>query len=337
MSSIHYFQRYHQRENVITNNTLLLFSRLYNESPHKFKLFLNELTNEFDINVGVNFNQQEKGEGSVPDGSIFQSSFKIAIETKLSEKFSINQLSNHLNSFKSESSKILLALSPKKIKDDIQSDFKDTIVKYNIENNTNINFISTTFKEVVFKFREIINDYDIELNSIIDDYENFCLGVNMIRNDEYRMLTVACGATLADNFKNKCYYDPIDRGYSHCTHLGIYNQKRVKGIGKITNIISANLKDNNELEIINTTNGIATKEQVDNITNMIIDAKNNLGWNITNNHKFFCVSDFTETEYYKESKGGLFGKKYFDLKWVLGKEKFKDINEIATLLRNKKW
>ena len=56
----------------------------------------------------------------------------------------------------------------------------------------------------------------------------------MIQNDEYRMLTIACGSTLLDNFKNKCYYDPIDRGYSHCTHLGIYNQKRVKGVGKVS-------------------------------------------------------------------------------------------------------
>ncbi len=40
MSEIHYFQRYSQKENVITNNTLLLFSRLYNHSPQKFNLFL---------------------------------------------------------------------------------------------------------------------------------------------------------------------------------------------------------------------------------------------------------------------------------------------------------
>jgi hypothetical protein len=337
MSKIHYFQRYSQKENVITNNTLLLFSRLYNESPHKFKLFLNELTNEYDINVGVNFNQQEKGKGSIPDGSIYQSSFKIAIETKLSENFSISQLTNHLHSFKSESSKVLLALSPKKIKDNIQENFKKSIINYNIENETNINFISTTFKEIVFKFREVISDYDIELHSIIDDYENFCLSVGMIRNDEYRMLTIACGATLSDNFKNKCYYDPIDRGYSHCTHLGIYNQKRVKGIGKITNIISANLIDVNKLEIVNTTNGEATSEQIENIINMINDAKNNLGWNISQNHKFFCVNEFAKTEFWKDSKGGLFGKKYFDLKAVIGKEKFKNINEIAELLKLEKW
>lgn len=33
---IHYFQRYHQKENVATANTMLLLSRLYSYSPNKF-------------------------------------------------------------------------------------------------------------------------------------------------------------------------------------------------------------------------------------------------------------------------------------------------------------
>ncbi len=43
MSSVHYFQRYSQLENFVTNNTLLLLSRLYNEPPFKFKMLLNEI------------------------------------------------------------------------------------------------------------------------------------------------------------------------------------------------------------------------------------------------------------------------------------------------------
>ena len=33
---IHYFQRYHAKENVATANTMLLLSRLYQYSPDKF-------------------------------------------------------------------------------------------------------------------------------------------------------------------------------------------------------------------------------------------------------------------------------------------------------------
>ena len=37
---IHYFQRYHEKENVATANTMLLLSRLYSYSSDKFFGFL---------------------------------------------------------------------------------------------------------------------------------------------------------------------------------------------------------------------------------------------------------------------------------------------------------
>ncbi|MBQ4529583.1 MAG: hypothetical protein IJA36_03070 [Lachnospiraceae bacterium] len=37
---IHYFQRYHEKENVVTANTMLLLSRLYAYSADKFFRFL---------------------------------------------------------------------------------------------------------------------------------------------------------------------------------------------------------------------------------------------------------------------------------------------------------
>ena len=37
---IHYFQRYHEKENVATANTMLLLSRLYSYSSDKFFRFL---------------------------------------------------------------------------------------------------------------------------------------------------------------------------------------------------------------------------------------------------------------------------------------------------------
>ena len=38
---IHYFQRYHEKENVATANTMLLLSRLYQYSSDKFFRFFN--------------------------------------------------------------------------------------------------------------------------------------------------------------------------------------------------------------------------------------------------------------------------------------------------------
>ncbi|WP_026914229.1 hypothetical protein [Christiangramia portivictoriae] len=336
MSSVHYFQRYSQKENVVTNNTLLLFSRLYNASPIKFKVLLNGLSEDVDVNVGVDFEQQLKAKNSIPDGIIKQESFKIAIETKLTQNFDLDQLEQHCSTFKDETIQVLLALGPKLPKKKDRELVEEKIKNYNKLQDTNINFAAITFKEIIKKFRDIIDDYDYELLDIIDDFEDFCISSQVIWNSSHRMLAVACGATLKDNFKNKVYYNPADRGYSYCSHLGIYNQKSVRGVGKIENVITADLNDKNELNIKESTKDV-TPEQKQNIINMIHDAKENLGWNIRKNQKFFCVDNFHETDFKKKSKNGLFGKKYFNLEKELKKDSFKDTAEIAELLKNITW
>ena len=104
MSNIVYFQRYSQRENWITNNTLLLLSRLQEYNPNKFQLVLNELFTEHQVNlsIGVSFFQQRKGDKSVIDGLMFQQGFKVAIETKRHDNFTVNQLRNHLELVRDE-------------------------------------------------------------------------------------------------------------------------------------------------------------------------------------------------------------------------------------------
>jgi hypothetical protein len=110
MAGIHYFQRFSQKENVATNNTLLLFSRLYHYSPLIFAKCLTEMLGDKDIEPGIMFTQQMWSENSVPDGIINQSAFKIVIETKLSHLFNLDQLQRHLSSFHNEERKILLLL-----------------------------------------------------------------------------------------------------------------------------------------------------------------------------------------------------------------------------------
>lgn len=83
---IHYFQRYHQGEDVATANTMLLLSRLYQYSSDKFYSFLKSICapdSEWDFNPGLSFNLQENAPKSRLDAVILQQSFKIAVETKL--------------------------------------------------------------------------------------------------------------------------------------------------------------------------------------------------------------------------------------------------------------
>jgi hypothetical protein len=298
---------------------------------------VNELTDELDLDVGVNFSQQEKSINSIPDGFISQESFRIAIETKLTDNFSVNQLINHLNAFGNETMKVLLALSPSEVNPNQRKEILNKVKEFNLSRNIKVAFISTTFKKIITIFREVIKDYDFELIAIIDDYEEFCINYGLIRKDDFRMLTVACGYTIEDNFKNNVYYDPANRGYSYCSHLGIYDNKAVRGIGKIENVITANMNDENELKIISTSHGQATDKQKNNIINMIRAAQENIGWNIKKNNKFFCVEEFIKTNFKKTSKGGLFGKRYFNLNQQLGKSDFENTGEIAELLKTQTW
>ena len=73
---IHYFQRYHEKENVATANTMLLLSRLYSYSSDKFFRFLKSEYFSDSFNPEIIFTLQEKSVDSIPDATITQESFK---------------------------------------------------------------------------------------------------------------------------------------------------------------------------------------------------------------------------------------------------------------------
>lgn len=336
MSSIHYFQRYSQPENVATNNTLLLLSRLYQNSPSKFTGFLNDLLGGADVEAGIFFNQQERRKGSVPDGSLSQTSFKIVIETKLHSNFSVQQLTEHLNSFGNEEQQILLSLSPKISDNSLKLQIENEVQKFNIANSKSIKYIATTFQQIVDKVTNVIEDYDFELIPIIDDYEDYCIHEHLITDDEYRMRVVTCGWTLNENFQYNLYYDPAERGYSEHTYLGIYRDKSVRGIGKIENIITADLQSSGHLEIKYSTKKV-TPQQEQNIIGAIAAAKQNNNWDIGKGDKFFCVENFYPTDFRKITKYPLQGTKFFNLKTELNLTTLPTTEEIAELLKTKTW
>jgi hypothetical protein len=335
MSSIHYFQRYSQPENVATNNTLLLLSRLHQDSPNKFKELLNDLLDDSDLTAGVVFNQQEKGVGSVPDGSFSQSSFKVVIETKSHKHFSVQQITDHLKSFGSEEYQILLSLSPNEPDNAVKSEIQKEIAAYNSVSETSIKYIPTTFKTIVEKFNNIIEEYDFELVDIIDDFEDYCIHDGLITDDESRMRVVPCGWTLNENMQYSLYYDSVGRGFSEHTYIGIYKDKAVRGIAKLNNVITADLV-NGQLQVIDFRKPPSAQEK-QNIIDAIAAAQKINNWNIATGHKFFCVEKFYDTFFEKKTKLALRGTKFFNLKDVLGVQTLPSINDIATELRKHFW
>lgn len=84
MSRVSYFQRFSQRENHATNNTLLIFRHFYQSSPYKLQRVLSALV-DTELSVGLAFEQQVRGDQSVGNALIVQEPLRIFIETKRGE------------------------------------------------------------------------------------------------------------------------------------------------------------------------------------------------------------------------------------------------------------
>ena len=133
MVKVHYFQRYHGKENVSTSNTLLLLSRVYKYSSSIFNKFVIALVqNEInDLDIEMQFLNQVQFRSSCPDGQIKQASFNILIETKGKDNtFDINQIKNHLRGFGNEEYKIMLTLAPFELSNNIKMAIKEELKNY---------------------------------------------------------------------------------------------------------------------------------------------------------------------------------------------------------------
>ena len=335
----HYFQRYHQKENVETANAMLLISRLYAYSHTKFYDFLLDLFEE-DKSFEPICDMQVQNINSIPDAVISQPSFKIVIETKLYNQFNIDQLVRHLSSFQNEDYKLLLTLDPNILKPKI----KNEIQNYIKQNNLKIKYIHLTFSEYISKIKNILDEIrDYDFLDIVNDYENCCSYNDLLTNSENKMVVRPVGDTIAKNIELNLYYDNAERGYSHCNYLGLYHMKSIQAIGKIIcrAIISVKNKASQNLDIhdinIEVEDGIITDEMKKNCILAIKDAFNYNYDLISASHRFFFVDKFYATSFKKITPNPLRGKKIFDLTDILKKNSFSGAEEISNLLNTQTW
>ena len=334
---IHYFQRYHQKENVATANTMLLLSRLYSYSPNKFFRFLKSEFFMDSFEPEIVFNLQEKSVDSVPDATITQEGFKIVIETKMTDWFYSSQLINHLKSFRDEKKKLLITLSSELMEKTKLEDFNKELKEYNKTQKYPVMHINTTFELMANAIEDVIDDRDYEIKDILDDYRDYCYKDGLIpTSDSWKYLRMQLASTTFDfNKENNVYYHDADRGYSPYAYLGLYKQKSVRLIGKVCATITAIEKDGEieyEAEL-----GEITNERKDTIVKAMEDALS-YGYDLKNyNHKYFFVDKFYETDFRKVSKGGSMGSKIFDLTEILKSDNLPEVDQIAEILKDKTW
>jgi hypothetical protein len=348
MRSIHYFQRFSQRENMVTNNTLLLLHSVYQDNITRFQGFLNQLFEELGDHcpqVELSFLQQVKGEGSVPDAVISQTSFKIIIETKLYGQQYQDQLIQHLNSFGHEDIKILLLLDRQLPPDEFLAEVRKDILKFENDKGTKVFFRPVTFEEIIRTLRENLLNQDYELNEVVSEYEDFCREMDLLAMNEYILKALPCGFSLTQNKTYGIYYDPDNRSYGKHKYLGLYNQKAIRAIGEIKDIVTADYDfTSGKLTIKKQLLNLAlTPEETQRIKDIIVETHNEVHIDISKGHKFYLVDKFYPTEFVKETLFALQGGKYFDLRdyvdkkeLIQGKE-LPPVAQLAEILKLKTW
>lgn len=337
---IHYFQRYHSKENVDTSNTMLMLSRLYNYNADKFFSMLNTLILQEDESPEISFDLQVAGDESVPDAIISQKSFKIVVETKLYNQFGKQQLMNHLKQFGSEDIKVLLTIDPKPMKADLFAEMASEIKKYNADNIKRlmhpIKHVNLTFEQLVEAMEDIIDDRDTEIISVLDDFKKYCFDEKLIPDSYKWMRAIVAGTTFNDNMELNLFYDQESRKFSEHGYVGLYKDKSIRAIGKLKKTIIA-VEENHEMKYRTESGESATPDDIKRIEEAIRRATD-YGYNLrTISHRYFMVEKFYPIDFRKSSKNPIQKSKFFNLAEMFGYKTMPDTETISKDLDGRTW
>lgn len=331
---IHYFQRYHQKENVATANTMLLLSRLYQYSPDKFYRALKEMADLDDLEPGPIFTIQEKNKDSIPDATIAQAGFKVVVETKLGPLFNLDQLNKHLEAFGPEAqTRILLTLAPQPMESGQLAEFDELLAQSNRSAKRPVIHVNKTFSDIIREVADVLDDRDFEMLDVLEDYRDFCEHDGLISVTSSNLMHVwSSKRTFEANLKGCLYHRGADKRISDFSYLGLYKEKSVRAIGKVASVVRATVTENPTYEILRGTPPSDYRARIATVTEGEV-----LEGYAREEPRFFFVDEFLPTNFRKTSKGGLWGDKVFDLSDVLGLKELPETEEIANLLGQHTW
>lgn len=200
------FQKYSQKENTVTNNVLLMLSRLNDLNVEYYKSIIERL-NEGSIEQYYYprpiFRQQVGMKKGIIDGHIEVKPSKILIETKLNSKEFIGKLVKYAEVFKENSQNQLWHLSSVRFEEkeviEINKRLKETYP------NLKIQFNNLIFNDLIENLEGIYeeNNHDMELRLLLDDFSNYCISSNLISNEEFKLLFVPTGFSYNWNKNTK--------------------------------------------------------------------------------------------------------------------------------------
>lgn len=331
------FQRYSQKENTVTNNVLLMLSRVNDLKVDYFKTLIEKLSDgEQEYYPQPNFLQQVSSNKGIIDGFIEVVASKIVIETKLAQKELISKLTKYGEVFRKNSQNQLWHLSSKKYNDREVDKIKSKLKEQ--YSGIPIQFNNLTFLDLIENLEQVFeeNDHDYELKLLFEDFRDYCYEARLIRDSSFKLLFVPTGFSYDWNMKHKIYFCPVNWHKQEFTYFGIYNDKSIRSISKIEAKVVADFDfDNKELNLFSKD---ITDRQKERLLNALIDlgeSQSGLKYYILPEDEFYKIN------FQKKSKGGIQGHRYKDLKAYFTEEDIKSerINTelIASSLNGKIW
>lgn len=328
MQEVHYFQRFSKKEDVVTNNTLLLFKRIQHHNTLFFQDILQELLADENLTVGAVMTEQEAAGGKIADGVIRQSSFHVVLETKLHASFDGNQLKGHLEAFNESNDDLQVLLLLGTQEPAARASAEEIVAKFNQKNGKSVRLVWTTFAIVVDKCRDAIPEHERALLEILDDYSQFCNEAGLLSGSDAGFLIMGCSQSLPDNLKLRLYYDPR-RSHRPAKYIGFYKDKAVQAIGLLEKVVRV---DRGKEGLILHEGGPLTDDQASRIEKAM-DLAPTHGWDINHGCYFFLAGAVEETVFRKDTKYPLRGRRYLDLREILELDPSKSLPSLPSLAK----
>ena len=329
MANISYFQRYSQRENHVTNNTLLVMRHFYQVSPQKISGVLTELCGE-ELSVGLQFKQQVKLDTSVPDARISQAPLDIYFETKRGAELDLPQIDRHLDSIngntRNHARKFLFGLTTVKM-DNVDRVRIEKRVK---EKGNRVIFVPITFADILRSLREHCEHHETTLREILDDYQNFLESEDLLPSKT--LMAVAVGGTFRVNVDHKLYWRKASENEIKADFIGLYRNKCIEAIASINKVVVIG-GDSDDVVV---RSGQPSSEESKRIKRAMAVYPNLK----EREHRYYLFGELHSTRFVKRSKGGLISRKKFSLSsWQKDYEHMKEYSaqEVAESLKQEEW
>jgi hypothetical protein len=262
---------------------------------------------ETDLSIGLIFEQQVRGETSVPDALITQEPMRIFIETKRGGVVDSDQIRRHLKSIAHAAGSrgdVLIGLTKEQI---AESDRKALAAEAALEG---ITFTAVTFSQIVEALRMQCADFERDLLAIVEDYESYLVEEELLEQRNQWLVVFPCGTSISENARFGLYYEPPSRPCKrNYRFIGVYNRKTVSFVGTVEAIAVASFTDG--ATVFTEEAGQLTEDHRKRITAAVeetpyYDLKDNP-------HRFYLVDSFIPTDAKKTSPGGIWGLRYLDL------------------------